>query len=160
MTALGTAIEERVILPFVVQRAQNHTLSKPVLVSTCDLLSRCHHFHHHVAQEHCLWQICQVATRGTAVVQLITITDGEPTNEPEHKVFQVIKRAKDFMSQTPYGPKAIAFEFAQARTSLRDNMERQVSCCSGPPDAARILKSEHRCVVCATMLKIDLDHAR
>ncbi len=34
MTALGTAIEERVILPFVVQRAQNHTLSKPVLVST------------------------------------------------------------------------------------------------------------------------------
>ena len=56
--------------------------------------------------------------RNTAVPQLITITDGEPTNEPEHKVFQVIKRAKDFMSQTPYGPKAIAFEFAQARSLL------------------------------------------
>ncbi len=51
------------------------------------------------------------------VLQLITITDGEPTNEPERKIFQVIKQVKDFMSQTPYGPKAIAFEFAQARNS-------------------------------------------
>ena len=57
---------------------------------------------------------CHLEPVRPAVVQLITITDGEPTNEPEHKVFQVIKRAKDFMSQTPYGPKAIAFEFAQA----------------------------------------------
>jgi len=52
-----------------------------------------------------------------AVLQLITITDGEPTNEPERKIFQVIKQVKDFMSRTPYGPKAIAFEFAQARVS-------------------------------------------
>jgi len=27
-------------------------------------------------------------------VQVITITDGEPTNESDHKVFQVIKNAK------------------------------------------------------------------
>ena len=32
MTALGTAIETRVIEPFVVQPAQRHALSKPVLV--------------------------------------------------------------------------------------------------------------------------------
>ena len=50
-------------------------------------------------------------------VQLITITDGEPTNEPEHKIFQVIKRVKDFMGQTPYGSNAIAFQFAQARAN-------------------------------------------
>ncbi len=35
MTALGTAIEQRVITPFVVQPAQQHRLSKPVLVSIC-----------------------------------------------------------------------------------------------------------------------------
>ena len=69
--------------------------------------------------------IVSALTCKAVVVQLITITDGEPTNEPEHKVFQVIKRAKDFMSQTPYGPKAIAFEFAQARTSLGRVMARQ-----------------------------------
>ena len=45
MTALGTAIEERVILPFVVQRAQQHTLSKPVLVSSRGLLVRFRHLH-------------------------------------------------------------------------------------------------------------------
>jgi hypothetical protein len=54
------------------------------------------------------------------VLQLITITDGEPTNEPEQKIFQVIKRGKEFMGQTPYGPCAIAFQFAQARTRLHD----------------------------------------
>jgi hypothetical protein len=32
MTALGTAIEKRVIEPFVVQPAQQHAHSKPVLV--------------------------------------------------------------------------------------------------------------------------------
>ena len=52
------------------------------------------------------------------VLQLITITDGEPTNEPEQKIFQVIKRVKDFMGQTPYGPNAIAFQFAQASHRL------------------------------------------
>ena len=35
MTALGTAIEQRVITPFVVQPAQQHLLSKPVLVCLC-----------------------------------------------------------------------------------------------------------------------------
>ena len=32
MTALGSAIEQRVITPFVVQPAQRNALSKPVLV--------------------------------------------------------------------------------------------------------------------------------
>jgi len=85
------------------------------------------------------------------VVQLITITDGEPTNEPEHKVFQVIKRAKDFMSQTPYGPKAIAFEFAQARISPSGNKMSSLLLITPSPgqlDAARVSRCHHHCVSC------------
>ena len=65
-----------------------------------------------------------------AVLQLITITDGEPTNEPEQKIFQVIKRAKEFVSQTPYGPNAIAFEFAQVRY-LEAGLRGVTCCCVG-----------------------------
>ena len=67
---------------------------------------------------------------GCNVLQLITITDGEPTNEPEQKIFQVIKRVKDFMGQTPYGSNAIAFQFAQARDSTRAGHEsRRIEVC-------------------------------
>jgi hypothetical protein len=44
---------------------------------------------------------------------VITITDGEPTNESDHKIFQVIKNAKKITSASQYGPGAVAFEFAQ-----------------------------------------------
>lgn len=46
-------------------------------------------------------------------VLVITITDGEPTNEPEHKIFQVIKNAKKITTASQYGSGAVAFEFAQ-----------------------------------------------
>ena len=141
MTALGTAIEERVIKPFVVQPAQQHMLSKPVLVRTparlrlqhpagclyptaiLAPLCRCH--------ESDVSRFRNLACCVTSL-QLITITDGEPTNEPEHKIFQVIKRSKDYMAQTPYGPKAIAFEFAQAC-----DITSAYACVSATPCSAR-----------------------
>jgi hypothetical protein len=46
-------------------------------------------------------------------VLVICVTDGEPTSEPETKIFQTIKQIKQFVSGTPYGPGAVAFEFAQ-----------------------------------------------
>ncbi|KAK9804277.1 hypothetical protein WJX72_004387 [[Myrmecia] bisecta] len=46
-------------------------------------------------------------------VLVITVTDGEPTSEPETKIFQVIKAAKKMVSKSAYGAGAVAFEFAQ-----------------------------------------------
>ena len=92
--------------------------------------------------------LLRALTPSAAVLQLITITDGEPTNEPERKIFQVVKHVKDFMSQTPYGPSAIAFEFAQARdaTSATDarhsNAHAVVSCLAlQSADQYRLLRS-------------------
>ncbi|KAL3155839.1 hypothetical protein ABBQ32_012849 [Trebouxia sp. C0010 RCD-2024] len=46
-------------------------------------------------------------------VLVITITDGEPTGEPESKIVKVIKAIKQFAANSQYGPGAVAFEFAQ-----------------------------------------------
>ena len=46
-------------------------------------------------------------------ILVITITDGEPTGEPANTVAQVIKTAKNLVTNSIYGPGAIAFEFAQ-----------------------------------------------
>lgn len=46
-------------------------------------------------------------------ILVITITDGEPTSEPESKIKKVIKTIKDYASKSSYGPGAVAFEFAQ-----------------------------------------------
>ena len=46
-------------------------------------------------------------------ILVIIITDGEPTGEPQSTVAQVIKNAKNISMNSPYGPGAIAFEFAQ-----------------------------------------------
>ena len=50
-------------------------------------------------------------------VLVITITDGEPTSEPESKIIKVIKNMKAFASKSHYGPGAVAFEFAQVGSS-------------------------------------------
>lgn len=46
-------------------------------------------------------------------ILVIIITDGEPTGEPKATVAQVIKNAKNMSMNSPFGPGAIAFEFAQ-----------------------------------------------
>lgn len=46
-------------------------------------------------------------------ILVITITDGEPTGEPQNTVANVIKNAKTMCANSTYGPGAIAFEFAQ-----------------------------------------------
>mmetsp|Transcript_1977 Transcript_1977/g.5870 ORF Transcript_1977/g.5870 Transcript_1977/m.5870 type:complete len:452 (-) Transcript_1977:2876-4231(-) len=46
-------------------------------------------------------------------VLIVTITDGEPTNEPEQKIFAVVKNAKRTCASSRYGAKAVAFSFAQ-----------------------------------------------
>lgn len=46
-------------------------------------------------------------------ILVITITDGEPVGEPQNTVANVIKNAKTMVSNSVYGPGAIAFEFAQ-----------------------------------------------
>lgn len=51
-------------------------------------------------------------------VLVITITDGEPTGEPETKIVKVIKAIKKFAANSQYGPGAVAFEFAQVRSAL------------------------------------------
>ena len=52
-------------------------------------------------------------------VQVIAITDGEPAGEPVTTVLNVIKSAKNMCANSPYGPGAIAFQFAQVRTEWR-----------------------------------------
>ena len=46
-------------------------------------------------------------------VLVLTITDGEPTSEPESKIKKVIKTIKDYATKSNYGAGAVAFEFAQ-----------------------------------------------
>ena len=46
-------------------------------------------------------------------ILVIIITDGEPTGEPKTTVANVIKNAKNMAMSSPFGPGAIAFEFAQ-----------------------------------------------
>lgn len=50
-------------------------------------------------------------------ILVITITDGEPTGEKASKIVEVIKSAKNLATSSPYGPGAIAFEFAQVGSS-------------------------------------------
>ncbi|KAK9486646.1 hypothetical protein V1527DRAFT_463064 [Lipomyces starkeyi] len=51
-------------------------------------------------------------------VMVITITDGQPAGEDARTVFDVIKLAKQQVSQTRFGPGAIAFQFAQVGNDL------------------------------------------
>jgi len=51
-------------------------------------------------------------------VLIITITDGEPTDTPKDAVVQVIKEARNRLA-AQYGPKAVAFEFAQVGKDQR-----------------------------------------
>eukprot|EP00882_Tetradesmus_deserticola_P004189 GHRQ01004425.1.p2 GENE.GHRQ01004425.1~~GHRQ01004425.1.p2 ORF type:complete len:222 (+),score=109.85 GHRQ01004425.1:165-830(+) len=51
-------------------------------------------------------------------VLVLTITDGEPTDNPRDLVVQVIKEARNRLS-AQYGPKAVAFEFAQVGKDQR-----------------------------------------
>jgi len=46
-------------------------------------------------------------------ILVIVITDGEPVGEPANTVQQTIRQAKGMVSNSRYGPGAIAFEFAQ-----------------------------------------------
>jgi len=46
-------------------------------------------------------------------ILVIIITDGEPTGEPPGSVANAIKNAKAMVSNSQYGPGAIAFEIAQ-----------------------------------------------
>jgi len=50
-------------------------------------------------------------------VLIMTITDGEPTDNPKDMVVQVIKESRHRTSA--YGPKAVAFEFAQVGKDQR-----------------------------------------
>ena len=52
-------------------------------------------------------------------VLVITITDGQPAGEPTNKVFDVIESAVTQVSQTRYGPGAVAFQFAQVGNDLK-----------------------------------------
>lgn len=46
-------------------------------------------------------------------VQVICVTDGEPTQEPQNRIFEVIMAAKRACLNSQYGGKAVAFMFAQ-----------------------------------------------
>ena len=56
-------------------------------------------------------------------VLVITITDGEPTGEPETKIVKVIKAIKQFAANSQYGPGAVAFEFAQVCVHCNSSCE-------------------------------------
>lgn len=49
------------------------------------------------------------------MLQVIVITDGEPTGEPPGTVANVIKGIKNLVGNSSYGPGAVAFEFAQVQ---------------------------------------------
>lgn len=44
---------------------------------------------------------------------IITVTDGEPSDNPRDKIFTVIHECVQQMSRAGYGPHAVAFQFAQ-----------------------------------------------
>ena len=46
-------------------------------------------------------------------MQIICVTDGEPTQEPQNRIFEVIMAAKRACLNSQYGGKAVAFMFAQ-----------------------------------------------
>ena len=83
-------------------------------------------------------------------VLVITITDGEPTSEPESKIVKVIKSIKQFAAKSQYGSGAVAFEFAQVRYTFL--------CCSM---CGYILDSQdniHICYISKTMFIGTLNH--
>ena len=50
------------------------------------------------------------------------MTDGEPTQEPQNRIFEVIMAAKRACLNSQYGGKAVAFMFAQvSRTQVKLN---------------------------------------
>ena len=48
---------------------------------------------------------------------IITITDGEPSDKPKDRIVQVIQECRRQLTPL-YGPKAVAFQFAQVRGGL------------------------------------------
>lgn len=60
------------------------------------------------------------ASRGQLAkpVLVITITDGEPTDSPKDAILQVIRDARSRLAPQ-YGPKAVAFQFAQVGRDAR-----------------------------------------
>lgn len=46
-------------------------------------------------------------------VLVIAITDGQPAGEPTDAVFDTVRYAVDQVSRSPFGPGAVAFQFAQ-----------------------------------------------
>lgn len=60
---------------------------------------------------------------------VIVITDGEPTGEPKDAVRQVIIGTKRFFESTPFGPGAVAFQFAQVSSTP---LLLTSAFCSGP----------------------------
>lgn len=44
---------------------------------------------------------------------IITVTDGEPSDNPRDKIFTVIHECVQQMARAGYGPHAVAFQFAQ-----------------------------------------------
>ncbi|KAI8810947.1 hypothetical protein BJ742DRAFT_799308 [Cladochytrium replicatum] len=51
-------------------------------------------------------------------VLVISITDGEPTQEPEEKIIEVIASTKRSLEKTKYGGGAVAFQFSQVGTDF------------------------------------------
>lgn len=52
-------------------------------------------------------------------VVVITITDGQPAGEPRDAVTEVIRRASDEVTRSPYGRGAISFQFSQVGNDTR-----------------------------------------
>lgn len=52
-------------------------------------------------------------------VLVITITDGQPAGEPKDTVTEVIRRASDAVTRSPYGRGAISFQFSQVGNDTR-----------------------------------------
>ena len=50
-------------------------------------------------------------------VAVIIITDGEPAGEPDGSIKTFIKDTKKALGRTPYGEKAVAFQFVQVKCS-------------------------------------------
>lgn len=71
-------------------------------------------------------------------MQIITITDGEPTGPGEQQTTtrNVILRAKDYLGTLPYGSSSVSFMFAQAcfflSTSRDGRNERVLFCLFSP----------------------------
>eukprot|EP00891_Asterochloris_glomerata_P001236 jgi/Astpho2/1236/Aster-07086 len=53
-------------------------------------------------------------------ILVICITDGEPTGEPVNTILNSIRQTQQMCANSPYGPNAVAFQFAQVTPSSVD----------------------------------------